>query len=114
LKQGIYDMTDVMEQILVTLASWYPPYHFDGREPRDYMNAIKASRFKWHYAHLQPNGSGTAGTSVGPEAAGLVMDDLEDIVVELVSSLSLWLDGFNFQAWKQQWVKDNEAETNVA
>jgi hypothetical protein len=114
LKQGIYDVSDVMEQILITLAAWYPPGHFDGRAPRDYMNAMKASRFNWHYAHLEPNGTGTGGTSVGPEAAALVMEDLEEMIVTLVSSLSLTLDAFDFQGWKQQWNLADESETNVA
>jgi hypothetical protein len=34
--------------------------------------------------------------------------------ITLVSSLSLTLDAFDFQGWKQQWNLADESETNVA
>lgn len=103
LKQGLFDISDVMERILVALASWYPPLHFDGREPRDYMNDMKASRFTWHFAHLQPKGSGTAGDSVGVEAPTLVLNDLEEMVVMLVRSLSSEVGAFDIDGWVSSW-----------
>ena len=103
MKRGSYDVIDVLEQILVTLMSWYPPGHFGGREPRDYINALTASRFTWHRAYLEPNGIGTGGTIIGTMVGGCVMDDLESMVLDVVSSFAMNLDDFDFTRWKQEW-----------
>lgn len=103
MKRGSYDVIDVLEQILVTLATWYPPGHFGGREAQDYINAVTASQFTWHRAHLEPNGIGTGGTIIGTMVGGYVMDDLERMLVDIVSSLAMHLDEFDFPCWKQQW-----------
>ena len=102
-KQGCYDVSDVLEQILATLASWYPPRHFDDREPAEYFNEVTASRFNWHRAHLEPNGIGTGGTIVGPLVANAVMIELETMIVDLVSSLSMHLADFDHDQWSREW-----------
>lgn len=88
-RQGCYDVNDVLEQILTTLVSWYPAYHFNEQKPQDYINAMTASRFVWHRSHLEPNGIGTGGTMIGPMVAGAVMNDLETMIVDVVLSLSI-------------------------
>jgi hypothetical protein len=103
MNQGCYDVIDVMEQLLVALADWYLPNHFDGLTPSDYMNAMTASRFTWHRAHLEPNGIGTGGTMIGTMVGGYVMEDLERMVVDIVSSLGMQIEDFEFDAWKQKW-----------
>jgi hypothetical protein len=103
MNEGSRDVVDVLEQILVTLAEWYPPGHFGGRTPRDYMNAMTASRYVWHRAHLEPNGSGTGGTIVRTITGGCVMDDLEEMVSDMVSSLADHLDDFEFADWRAEW-----------
>jgi hypothetical protein len=109
MKRGSYDVIDVVEQILVTLATWYPPGHFGGLEPQDYINAVPASRFTWHRAHLEPNGMGAGGPMIGTMVGGCVMDDLERMVLDVVSSLAMHLDDFDFTRWKQEW--DSAYET---
>jgi hypothetical protein len=103
MKRGSFDVIDVLEQILITLATWYPPRHFGGREPQDYINAVIASRFSWHRAHLEPNGIGTGGAIIGTMAGGCVLDDLERMVLDLVSSLAMDLADFDFTRWKEEW-----------
>ena len=103
MKRGSYDVIDVLEQILITLATWYPLGHFGGREPQDYINAVTASRFTWHRAHLEPNGIGTGGTIIGTMVGGCVLDDLERMVLDIVSSLAVDLDDFDFIRWKEEW-----------
>jgi len=103
MKRGSYDVIDVLEQILVTLATWYPAGHFGGREPQDYVNAVTASRFTWHRAHLEPNGIGTGSAIIGTMVGGCVMDDLERMVLDVVSSFAMHLDDFDFTHWKQEW-----------
>lgn len=103
MNRGSYDVIDVLEQILVALASWYPLGHFDGREPQDYVNAVTASRFIWHRAHLEPNGIGSGGTIIRTMVGGYVMGDLERMVLDMVRSLAVYLDDFDFAGWKQEW-----------
>ncbi len=110
MKRGSSDVIDVLEQILVTLASWYPQNHFAAIKPEDYINAVTASRFVWHRAHLQPKGIGTLGAGfLGTIAGGCVMDDLQRMVLDVVSSLSEFLDDFDFTQWKQRWDSACEA-----
>ena len=103
MKRGNYDVIDVLEQILITLATWYPSGQFGEREPQDYINSVTASRFTWHRAHLEPNGIGTGGTIIRTIVGGYVIDDLERMVAEAVSSLAEHLDDFDFTRWKQEW-----------
>jgi len=103
MRQGNNDVIDVLEQILTTLVSFYPAGHFDNQEPHDYINAITASRYTWHWSRLEPNGPRSRGTIVGPLAGGCVIADLEDMVLELISELSECLDGFEYDSWKKEW-----------
>lgn len=107
MKQGNYDVIDVLEQILATLAGFYPYGQFGGREPRDYMNAMTASRFTWHWARLEPNGPRTGGTIIGPIVGGCVVNDLETMIAEIVSSLAMHLEDFNYDQWKRGWDAEN-------
>ena len=107
MRRGCYDFIDVLEQILITLATWYPDRHFGGREHRDYMNAMTASRFTWHQAHLEPNGFGSGGRDIRIMVGGRVMSDLESMIVDIVGSLYLQLDYMGFQPWKKLWEEAN-------
>lgn len=110
-RRGCYDVNDVLEQLLATLSSWYPSYHFDGREPQDYFNAMTASRFTWHRAHLEPNGIGTGGNIIGLMVAGAVMNDLETMILDMVSSLAIDLDEFDYDQWKKEWEAADVPDT---
>lgn len=108
MRRGSYDLIDVLEQMLITLATWYPDRHFGGLEHRDYMNAMTASRFTWHYAHLEPNGIGSGGHDIRIMVGGEVIGDLELMIVDMVRSLFLQLDEEGYLPWKKQW---DDAET---
>ncbi|CAN5578033.1 hypothetical protein BH18VER1_BH18VER1_10990 [soil metagenome] len=103
MRQGNYDVIDVLEQILTTLTAVYPNGQFGGQEPRDYMNTMTATRFIWHHARLEPNGPGTGGTIVGPLAGSYVIDDLERMITEIVLSLSEHLGDFAYEPWQKEW-----------
>jgi hypothetical protein len=112
MKQGNNDVIDVLEQVLATLIEFYPAGHFEDQEPHEYINAITASRYKWHWSRLEPNGPRTKGTIVGPIAGGCVIDDLENMVIELVSELAQHLDEFEYDRWKQEWDSAGKAATS--
>jgi hypothetical protein len=101
--QGNYDLVDVLQQILVNLAVWYPPKHFGDMEAQEFMSAMTASRFVWHRAHLEPGGGGTGGTIIGVMAGGDVTSDLEAMVVDMVRSLTTDDDLFHFKSWLLRW-----------
>ncbi len=107
-------MIDVLEQMLVTLVGLYPPGHFGGREPKDYINGVIANLFTWHRAHLEPNGGGTGGTIIGTIVGGYVMDDLEQMVLKLVFSLAEHLDDFDFSRWQREWDSAYEPQATGA
>jgi hypothetical protein len=103
MRQGNYDVIDVLEQTLATLTSFYPAGQFGGQNTPEYINAITASFFNWHRSRLEPNGPGTGGTIIGPLVGGCVIDDLERLVVELVGPLSEHADEFDFSQWREKW-----------
>jgi hypothetical protein len=112
MKQGNYDVIDMLEHILASLVGFYPQGHFDGREPREYMNEITASLFSWHWARLEPNGPRTGGTIIGPIAGGCVIEDLERMVVEIVSELGTHLENFDYDRWKREWDAEGPSTTS--
>lgn len=99
--EGTSGVIDVVTQMLVHLAAWYPARHFNGRPARDYFSSFIASRAVWHRAVAEPGGVGTGGTIVPVIVAASVMSDLEQAVCDLVGSL-IGL-GDSFEAWKSAW-----------
>lgn len=99
-----YDLIDVVSQMLVHLASWYPPNHFGGKLPAEYFSKFLSSRFMWHRAVCEPEGAGMGGTQVGPIAAGGVLDDVERAVDEMVSWLTMHED-FDLESWRRRWQR---------
>lgn len=99
-----YDLIDTVRQMLVHLASWYPPNHFDSKPPAEYFSKLLSSRFVWHRAVLEPEGAGTGGTLVEQMAAGDVLDDVERAVNEMVSWLMMHED-FDLKNWRRRWQR---------
>lgn len=98
-----YGLVHNMQTYLVGLASFYPPGHFGASGAEDYFHQITASRFDWHRKHLEPDGPATGGTIIGPIASGQVIADLEEMIVEMVRSLTQDEENFNFTAWIERW-----------
>ncbi|OYW75279.1 MAG: hypothetical protein B7Z37_14095 [Verrucomicrobia bacterium 12-59-8] len=111
-RQGCYDVVDILEQILITLASWYPLHHFDGLAPEEYFNAMTASRFAWHHARMEPNGYGSAGTMARLFVADAVMNDLEKMVEKMVEPLSMHLEDFDDFQWMKAWKVNSDSSAN--
>ncbi len=101
--QGTFDIIDVVTQMLVRLASWFPIEHFDNLPATEYFSRFVSSRFLWHRALAEPGGVGTGGTIVGPSAAAGVLSDIENAVAELVSALLWGREGFRLKAWRARW-----------
>lgn len=101
-----YAVVEVLEDIVVSLAMYYPEGHFDRENPRDYFSELIASRFRWHRYHIETSGQGRGGTIVGPMVVGAVIDDLEQMVVDMVMSLTLDWEAsadVDLEHWKEEW-----------
>jgi hypothetical protein len=101
-----YQAIDTLSNALIKLAHYYPDGHFDGEDPRDYFSDIIASRFRWHRYHHSTSGIGNSGTIIGPLAAGDVITDVEEMIEDMVCSLTLdWSvrSDPTFERWRSDW-----------
>jgi len=92
-----------LQQILVDLASFYPPGQFDGRRPDDYFKDRTREVGKWHSQTLEPHGPGTGGTIVPIMTGGATISSLEQMIDEMVSALTSLRDDFNLHSWRSAW-----------
>jgi hypothetical protein len=103
MRQGSYDYIDFLQDTWVRLAEFYPPLHFGGLEPREYISKYTQGRFSHHRANLEPDGPDTGGTIVGVMAGGHVIHDLEEMIDDTVCTLSLNSELLDYQDWKERW-----------
>lgn len=89
---GCYTVIDSMKKILLGLSRFYDAKQFDG-DPEAFFSDLIASRFRWHRAHMEPEGPGSGGTMIGPMAASAVMGDVQNMVDDMVSTLTQDLPG---------------------
>jgi hypothetical protein len=105
--EATYQVIDVFQEALVTLAAYYPAGHFDRDDPRDYFSELIATRFRWHRYHAEPHGKGRNGTIVHTMVAGSVLADVEQMVKDMVVSLMLdWSvpeEDDLFNVWRAEW-----------
>jgi hypothetical protein len=101
-RQASYAYIHALEGILVALASYYPTGHF-GKAPHEYFAELISDRFFWHRAHPEPQGQGTGGRIIHVLAAGGVMNDVEEMVMEMVRSLTDGDSQFDLDEWLQKW-----------
>lgn len=105
MRSGNRDVIDVMIQVLIALARFYPEKHF-GNSAEIYMNEMVAMRYSWHRAHLEPEGVGTGGSMVSVMVGGKVIGDVERMVCDMVFSLVELgeVDEFDYGSWLREWT----------
>lgn len=104
--EACYRIITVLEEVLATLATYFPAGHFDHEKPRDYISELISTRSRWHYYHAEPHGHGEDGTIVHVLVARAVLSDVERMIAEMVHSLTLDWEGsgpFNFDQWDSDW-----------
>ncbi len=101
--QGHYDYIEALTSILVTLASYYSPEHFEDQTPQEFISDIIKCRFRWYYAIVEPEGPGTRGTIARGLIPAHVASDMEIMVEDMVFSLVGLNDSFDFDAWRKSW-----------
>jgi hypothetical protein len=108
MNQGCSDMIDFYEEVLIELSTFYPKGHFNKKHPKEYFNELISSKFLWHRLIIETDGIGNGGTIVSTVAGGNVMNELQRMVFDMVSSLSnpYGLKGLiSLNIWKKEWLK---------
>ena len=106
--QGNYDYIEALTTILVTLASYYSPKHFENQTPQEFISDIIDCRFRWYYAIVEPGGPGTGGTIVRVLYSASVASDIEIMVEDMVFHLGMGLgDDFDFDTWRKSWRRSH-------
>lgn len=104
--QAELDYIESLTAILVTLANYYSPKHFDNQTPQEFISHIIESRFQWYNAVVEPLGPGTGGSIVLLSSAGGVASDVEGMIEDMVFHLHIvtdWGNNFNYGKWKKAW-----------
>ncbi len=101
--EGNSQVIDVLVQVLVHLASWFPDGHFEGMPPSAYFSRFVSRSAAWHAALAEPHGPGTGGTLAGIVTGNAILSDLEDAVVNVVIGLLEYNEDFDFDKWRSEW-----------
>jgi hypothetical protein len=99
-RRATAEVIDVLERVLVRLAAWYPPNHFDQRPAEVYFSEFIAERYIWHRALYDPDEPGSGGTVVHYHAGVGVLEDVSAAVIDMVE---FHLVGEEFDQWKSRW-----------
>lgn len=103
MREASYDVIDFLEYAWLRVAELYPANHFDEKDHRSYIRDFIKGRFAFHWAKYEPEGPGTGGTIVCILTGGDVIDDLEAVIADTVSTLFMHADDFDCNDWLKQW-----------
>lgn len=97
-------MIDVVYQIILHLATWFPKKHFGNTKAKLYFHKFMNDRFEWRAALMEPEGPLSGGTVALLGVYSMVFEDLKDVVEEMVDAL-LFEKSFDLTRWKHEWKK---------
>jgi hypothetical protein len=106
MRRATYEVIDIFERVLVYLAAWYSPKHFDGQGAASYFSEYISSRYRWHRACQEPAGPGSGGTIVGVLVGGDVLDDVSSAIANMVEALSP--SDIDLIKWRTAWNSAGE------
>ncbi len=101
--QANADVIDFLVDVWVKLSGFYPERHFDGKTGREFISDYIKSRFDYHNAKHEPTGPGSHGTIVRVLVGGDVIHDLDQMVVDMVSTLAVDAKTIDSRTWKAAW-----------
>lgn len=99
--QGAARIADVLEQIWLHLAKWYPPSHF-GKDAGQYISDLRSERARFHWAVSEVGGQ-DQGTMVRPMVMMSVVASLEDCVETTVMALIRFEETIDASDWSRRW-----------
>ena len=111
MRSATSEVIDTFEGVLVYLAAWYPPKHFNGQDAALYFSEFIASRYQWHRALWEQRGPGSGGTLASVQAGGNTLGDVSKAVADMVEALSA--DKVDLIKWRKAW-KAAEGRTAVS
>jgi hypothetical protein len=85
---AFYELRGTLEQVLAHLLTFYPEKHFSLLGTKQYVSSLVASSTHWHYMRASTEGVGQSGTIVQTLTARGVVQDVERMIDEAVSSLT--------------------------
>lgn len=103
MNQASYDIVDFYEEILNELSTFYPHQHFE-EDPKKFFNELISSKYKWHRHIRDTFGLGRNGTIVSTVVAGVVMTEVDQMIIDMVTELSEKYE-FEFKKWLSKWSK---------
>ena len=111
-RKATSELIDILQRVLVYLATWYPPRHFGGKAADVYFSEFIANRYAWHRALNTPNDPGSGGTIVGVLAGGGALDDVLTLISDMVAAQAP--GQFDFKEWRERWQRAQQRSENVA
>jgi hypothetical protein len=103
MREGNYNVIEFLMNAWMKLSEFYPSTNFGNITSEEYIEDYTKKRFDYHWAKHTPNGEFNGGTMVYVIIGGDVVSDLENLVDDLVSTLSLYNDNIDFNNWSKKW-----------
>jgi hypothetical protein len=100
--QATYQVTAVAERLWIGLSAWYPPKHFEGKEPTEFVGEFLRQRYDLRHSLMEPEGIGTGGSMMRPMVAYGVLLDLQELIVLSVRMLLTFVQpdtGISLDDW---------------
>ncbi len=110
--QSNSDVIDFLKETWIKLAEFYPPHHFDGKQPGEYISDYIKRMSSYYRASEEPTGAGTGGTIVGVLTGANIIDDLENMIIGLIRNISNYSNSIDYDSWITQWKNIEEQNYN--
>lgn len=110
--RAAYNLTEVLRDVWLRLATAFPDGHFQDQSPEDYLRDYVQQRYGWHRAMAERYGYGTGGTIVGILVSRGVLRDLESAVIDTRNALKGFAERVSDRdAWMLRWKRAKERLT---
>jgi hypothetical protein len=96
-----YAVNNGLLEMLIDLSSCYPRENFGDLVTKEFWHDFIRSRYSIQRERLDTEGD--AGTIVNVLATGRVMDDLEQMIAYMVSSITNRNNEFDYDSWYKDW-----------
>ncbi len=102
MREGNYTVIEFLMNTWMKLSEFYPLTNFGNITSEKYIEDYTKQRFDYHWAKHTPNGEFKGGTIIYIMVGGNVISDLENLVDDLVSTLSLYNENINLNNWSKK------------
>lgn len=103
MRMANYDVVNFLQYAWLRLADFYPSHHWDGKVAQIYITEFITGRYSFHWAKHERGGPETGGTIAGVLTGGDVINDMESLIEDTVSSLFMGDHEFDFTKWRKRW-----------